>query len=80
MVIGGNGENDCQNNVYNTESILLATAINCVVAQSVADRIVKNRMDMFKKIKAAWTLSNLTPILKIMGPLFKSQMRSVIGR
>ena len=80
MVIGGNGENDYQNNVCNTEFILLATPINRVIAQSGADRIVKNRMDMFKKIKAAWTLSTLTPILKIMGQLFNSQMRFVIGR
>ena len=80
MVIGGNGKNDCQNNVCNTEFILLATPINRVIAQSGADRIVKDRMDMFKKIKAAWTPSTLTPILKIMGQLFNLQMRFVIGR
>ena len=80
MVSGGNDENDFQNNVCNAEFDLLANPINCVIAQSGADRIVRDRMDMFRKIKVAWTLSNLTPILKIMDPLFNSQMRFVIGR
>ena len=80
MIIWCTGDNDRQNDFCHIDFILLATPINRVIAQSGADRIVKDRMDMFKKIKVAWTLSNHTPILKIMGPLFNSQMRFVIAR
>ena len=59
--------------------MMLATPINYVFTQNGAERIDKDRMEMFKKSKATQKLSNLTSILKIIGTLFNSLTRFVIG-